>query len=446
MSGASLIAIGWEKIAPPTLAIDTSGWIVGSQYAPNIRADPGAISIWENGGARRWQYWTGIANGWSGLKSFPADYAGGVGWLVDIDTNPTNPSFFTQEWKAATGSDNSAVRLCQIRADGAEFGNGNWWPGIAYLNTSFDAIVALGGGFGTFAEAQCFPSQDPYDPAKVVAFVSPADRNHLWVPVSNINDPSGAAVCGLVGFTPNNGLADSVVYVDIPMQEYVQNYAYPMFLFDNSLQPDAISYHPSGVNVFGQLRYNAPFPDFQASVLAFSDFRFSKGSITGPFLSSTNGTFAADYQPPAPAELRQDATNNTSTRYFPNSGVPGWAWEAVADQTGLQQQQFASCRFDAQARPFGGVHDGLASVSAFRPLTGPPDVNGIVYTPYWQGFQGAPIGVDWPVGAVSPWYGIVWNGGVYLIDSATPTQMFALVLQTAQFAGLYGVYNWRKIP
>lgn len=114
--------------------------------------------------------------------------------------------------------------------------------------------------------------------------------------------------------------------------------------------------------------------------------------------------------------------------------------------TGAQQQQYAICFLDPIAHPTGGVHDDKAVVSPYRfSGAGPPDVLGIVYTPFGQGFQGLPFAVAFPDDAVAPFYGMVWQGGVYLIDSHSPTQMFALAFTTVQFAGLYDLVNWVKM-
>lgn len=443
--GLGIQALGWIKIAPPVLDIDTAQGISN----PNIRCDSGAISIWDRNGEnpRQWQYWRGIAGGWSPLFTFPDDYAGGVGWLFDVDVNPSNPSFYTSEWLPASGSDVPSSRFCQIKADGTEFGNDVWWPSLAFLDSSNNPGIGLGGGFSPFPLAGAFFTQDPFDPNASLSFVSLADRNHIWVPMSSVVDP--AIESALVGFTPNNGLADSVVFVDITLQNFYQNFTRPMFLYDDSGGlVDALSFHPSGANVYGENHWNAPVSSFQAQVLDIGGFTFGGGSITGPFI--VGGDAANDYTPIyappiTPTELRMTAENFDQTAYFPNSGIPGWAWQAVAPLTGAQAQQFAICHFDPIANP-GGVHDDKAVVSPYRfSGAGPPDVLGIVYTPFAQGFQGLPFPVAFPADAVPPFYGMVWQGGVYLIDSHSPTQMFALAFTTVQFAGLYALVNYVKM-
>lgn len=441
--GLGIQKLGWIKIAPPVLNIDAAQGIGN----PNIRCDSGAISIWDRNGEnpRQWQYWRGIAGGWSPLFTFPDDYAGGVGWLFDADMNPGNPSFYTSEFLPASGSDRSSARWCRISADGTEQGNNIWWPPLAFL--SAPAEIGLGGGFSPFLLEEADVSISDYDPLQSMSFVSLADRSHLYVPLRyNINDQ---IVTALVGFTPSNGLADNVTMVDLDMSGYVQNFAYPMFLYDTSGGlVDALSFHPSGIGAYGQLRFNE-LGFFQAASLGIIDFQFSGGSITGPFIVSGDpGTdYIPTYPPPiTPTELRLKPENFENTNYFPNAGVPGYAWESVPFLTGEQLQQYAICTFDTIAHPTGGVHDDKAVVSPYRfSGAGPPDVLGIVYTPFAQGFQGLPMPVAFPADAVAPFYGMVWQGGVYLIDSHSPTQMFALAFTTVQFAGLYALVNFVKM-
>src|SRR6185437_11279240 len=121
------------------------------------------------------------------------------------------------------------------------------------------------------------------DPNATLSFVSLADRDHLWVPMASTVDPSVQSA--LVGFTPNNGLADSVVFGDVAFQNFYQNFAQPMFLYDTSGgMVDALSFHPSAAQVYGQNHWNAPQTSFQAQVLDIGAFTFSGGSITGPFI------------------------------------------------------------------------------------------------------------------------------------------------------------------
>src|SRR5215469_13172640 len=119
MSGRTTNLLGWQQIAGPAIAIDTSTL----EQNPNIRCDPTGISIWERSGSpRHWQYWEPPADGvhgWSSLFEFPADYAGPVGQLTTSFASPhSNLSFDGMEYNVGDGAVTGSFRISRVWSDG----------------------------------------------------------------------------------------------------------------------------------------------------------------------------------------------------------------------------------------------------------------------------------------------------------------------------------------
>ena len=343
------------------------------------------------------------------------------------------------------------VQAIQVSSFGYLFGanqsNQNYWPAKAYWGVDFppfgDAHMAMNIAFsGAFYPI--FPVPDALDASTLSYFYTPNDPAHIYV-YCNFN-PSSDIGSAFLAFNVTSGAPDYGIFTDLLAGNYTQNYGRTQFLWTGP-GVNTMVFSPSAAQPWGDMAYSAPFNSFPERVLGTFDFFPSGFGITGPiFVASADNSNGLS----PVAEVRVRGQNFGETAYFPTVGVPGYAWQNAPELSGAQRQQRAVCF----SSPFygtlaSGMQDAWATVSPWN-ITDPsdpdyPDIQGIIYTPYWQGFQGLPVGVTWPSTAVAPWYGVLQNGVPVLIDSASPPQMFILSVQNANFATIFGVDNWVRM-
>jgi hypothetical protein len=445
--GGVVQGIGWQQIEgpPAPLAIDTSSFNLGGPYRANIRADNQIIGMWQSEAqatsGRVWAFWT-PSLGWN-QGTLPDDYLGGVGWMPALAQD--DASFVGVEL-ANPGLGNQAIRVSRIAQNAYIGGQNAWWPNSRYWNVDFppfgEAHIAMNEALGGPLSAGSFIA-DALDDTTISYFATPLDPAHIWL-LYNPDFPDPAIGGAFLGFNTYNGSPDKGVFLDLNLGNYTQNFGRSVALWQGA-GVNSLVFNPTGTYAFGQMTYSAGFGSFPDRMLGVYDFDPTAFGIFGPiFCASADNT--AGLSPLASVDVRP--ANERNTLYFPNTGVPGYAWENTPLPTGAQLQMTAICTSD----PFygslpSGMQDQFATVSPYH-ITDPtdpnyPNIQGIIYCPFWQGFQGLPVGVLWPETAVAPWYVMLQSGRVYLIDSATPqAQMFELAVQTASFACEFDCFNW----